>query len=50
VDVAHYTSHYVPAFEAVGYLGLYKKRTNDKSDGCAIFYKNDRVRLIRIRI
>ncbi|XP_065205235.1 protein angel homolog 2 isoform X2 [Planococcus citri] len=25
--------------EALGYKGIYKKRTNDKEDGCAIYYR-----------
>ena len=43
VDSEHFTSHFVPALTKLGYKGIYKKRTNDKMDGCAIFYKDNEV-------
>ncbi len=43
VDFEHYESHFVPSLRQHGYKGIYKKRTNDKNDGCAIFYKDDQV-------
>ena len=44
VDNAHFQSHFIPAFRERGFSGVYKKRTNDKNDGCAIFYKESRVK------
>ena len=35
-----------PALESLGYDGLYKKRTGDKQDGCAIFFKRDKLNLV----
>jgi hypothetical protein len=29
-------------FIIIGYKGIYKRRTGDKTDGCAIFYKATR--------
>jgi len=43
VDYEHYESHFVPSFREHGFKGIYKKRTHDKNDGCAIFYKDDQV-------
>ena len=44
VDNEHFNSHFVPAFKERGFHGIYKKRTNDKTDGCAIFYNEAKVR------
>ncbi len=39
--------HFKPFFErdlsALGYEGIYKQRTGDKTDGCAIFYLKSKV-------
>lgn len=32
--------------EKAGYLGSYKRRTGDMVDGCAMFWKSDKFRLI----
>lgn len=34
-----FRSDYLPFFEAQGYRAIFKSRTGDKQDGCAIFYK-----------
>ncbi|VDK53661.1 unnamed protein product [Anisakis simplex] len=41
VEQSHLYSFYVPVFSKLGYSGLYKKRTRDMVDGCAIFYKSN---------
>ncbi|KAK4291528.1 hypothetical protein Pmani_035657 [Petrolisthes manimaculis] len=46
VQASHYHSHYLPWFTYLGYDGLFKKRTGNKSDGCAIFYKRSRFSLL----
>ena len=38
----HYHSHFAPDLSALNFVGLYKKRTGDKADGCAIFYRKDK--------
>lgn len=43
VETEHFSSHFVPALARLGYKGIYKKRTNDKKDGCAIFYYENEV-------
>ena len=48
VDCEHFESHYVPQLGRHGFTGIYKKRTNDKNDGCAIFYKEDQVSTVTI--
>ena len=39
--------HFAPYFQAdlapLGYEGVYKQRTGDKRDGCAIFYLKNKV-------
>ena len=39
IQCDHYETHFKPSLSKLGYDGLYKKRTGDKRDGCAIFYK-----------
>lgn len=39
VQASHYHTYYLPWFKYLGYDGLFKKRTREKCDGCAIFYK-----------
>ena len=36
----------MPFFCSLGYKSLYKKRTGQKDDGCAIFYKEDKFELV----
>ncbi|CAF3405917.1 unnamed protein product [Rotaria sp. Silwood1] len=42
----HYENDFRPTFMQHGYDSIYLKRTGDKSDGCCIFYKMNRLRLI----
>lgn len=41
----HYTSFYVPKLRAMGFTGIFKKRTGDKPDGCAIFFRHSKFAL-----
>ena len=43
VHARHFDSHFLPNLRAHGYEGVYKKRTGDKEDGCATFYKTEKV-------
>ena len=43
VQEEHYITHFDPTLKALGYRSVFKKRTGDKMDGCAIFYKKDNV-------
>ena len=40
----HYVSQINPALNELGYDSVFKKRTGDKKDGCAIFYKREKVK------
>ena len=46
VQASHYYSHFLPWLTFKGYDGLYKKRTGDKCDGCAIFFKKEKFSLV----
>ncbi|XP_068227107.1 uncharacterized protein [Palaemon carinicauda] len=46
VQASHYYSHFLPWLTFKGYEGLYKKRTGEKCDGCAIFFKTDKFSLV----
>ncbi|KAK3578525.1 hypothetical protein CHS0354_007781 [Potamilus streckersoni] len=35
----HYQEFFLPELSKLGYDGVYKRRTGDKKDGCATFYK-----------
>ena len=35
----HFESNFRPDLSSLGYGAVYKKRTAEKNDGCAIFYK-----------
>ena len=51
VQNTHFRSHFQRDLGAAGYQGVYKKRTEEKKDGCAIFYKSDKVAaLICVRL
>ncbi|RWS03003.1 protein angel 2-like isoform X1 [Dinothrombium tinctorium] len=41
----HYEQLYRPVLESIGYSGVYKKRTGEKCDGCALFYKRSTFKL-----
>lgn len=36
----HYEEFYEPVLKSIGYKGLYKKRTGQMVDGCAIFFRS----------
>lgn len=46
VQETHLTQ-YMQNFRSAGFEGLYKRRTGDKPDGCAIFYKKDVLKLVK---
>ncbi|XP_066944809.1 uncharacterized protein [Macrobrachium rosenbergii] len=46
VQASHYYSHFLPWLTHKGYDGVYKKRTGDKCDGCAIFFKTNKFSLV----
>lgn len=46
VQASHYHTYYLPWFTYLGYDGLFKKRTREKCDGCAIFYKRSKFSLV----
>ena len=39
----HFESFFNESLKKEGYDGIYKKRTGDKKDGCAIFFKTLKV-------
>lgn len=45
VQEDHYYDWFNPRLNEEGYTGIYKKRTGDKHDGCATFFKRDRFAL-----
>ena len=45
----HYVSQINPALNELGYDSVFKKRTGDKKDGCAIFYKREKVKMSKTR-
>ena len=46
VQCDHYETHFKPSLSSLGYNGVFKKRTGDKQDGCAIFFKSGRLELV----
>ncbi|CAF1465331.1 unnamed protein product [Rotaria magnacalcarata] len=42
----HYKHDFRPNMSDNGYASIYIKRSGDKSDGCCLFYKKDRLKLI----
>ena len=42
VDEGQMWDDFNDALTPLGYTGLHKKRSGDKSDGCAIFWKTER--------
>ena len=42
VQCDHYETDFISDLGSRNFVGLYKKRTGDKDDGCAIFYKKDK--------
>nr|CAH7725980.1 unnamed protein product [Callosobruchus chinensis] len=45
VQESHIREYY-SSLESLGYQGVYKKRTGQRTDGCAIYYKTDNVALL----
>ncbi|XP_033630394.1 protein angel homolog 2-like [Asterias rubens] len=43
IQACHLYDFFAPQLEKLGYTGIYQKRTGDKNDGCAIFYKVDKL-------
>ncbi|KAG0210004.1 Protein angel 1 [Mortierella sp. NVP41] len=48
IDKYHYVHLFQPTFHKWGYSGVYKKRNGNKTDGCAIFFKNKRVKAVKL--
>jgi len=46
VQSDHFDSFFVPSLKRLGFTGIYKKRTGDKTDGCAIFYRTSKFNLM----
>ncbi|KAF2351842.1 Endonuclease/exonuclease/phosphatase [Trinorchestia longiramus] len=46
VQSNHYHEYFLPWFTHLGYQGSYKKRTGDKFDGCAIFFRSSKFELV----
>ncbi|XP_074663119.1 protein angel homolog 2-like [Tubulanus polymorphus] len=47
VDAEHYENFFNPILINLGYLGNFKKRTGDKPDGCATYFKADKFTMDR---
>ena len=41
----HFEANFHPDLSDLGYGAVYKKRTAEKNDGCAIFYKTEKFTL-----
>ncbi|KAI8505399.1 Protein angel 1 [Branchiostoma belcheri] len=50
VQESHYNNFFQPELQKLGYEGLYKKRTGDKPDGCATFYRTCKFTLVKHRL
>ncbi|XP_066281606.1 protein angel homolog 2-like [Branchiostoma lanceolatum] len=50
VQESHYHDFFLPELQKLGYEGLYKKRTGDKPDGCATFYRTSKFSLVKHRL
>lgn len=46
VNAEHYEYFFKPEIEKMGYDSLFKKRTNEKQDGCATFWKKSVFRMM----
>jgi CCR4-NOT transcription complex subunit 6 len=46
-EVDEYAAFWEPQMRAAGFVGVYKKRTGEKKDGCAIFWRATRFELER---
>jgi protein angel len=46
VEDEHYHNWFLPNMSSLGYGGLYKKRTGEHTDGCAVFYNSSQLKLL----
>jgi mRNA deadenylase 3'-5' endonuclease subunit Ccr4 len=47
-EVQHYAQFFAPALESHGYKGFFQKKSTDQAlDGCALWYRPDRVQLVK---
>ena len=46
VQADHFSTHFAPDLFRFGLAGIYKQRTGDKCDGCAIFYNASKFQLL----
>ncbi|XP_038045877.1 protein angel homolog 2-like [Patiria miniata] len=49
VQFTHFCEFFSPELEKLGYAAVYQKRTGDKHDGCALFYKKDKFALEKFK-
>ncbi|KAG0331635.1 Protein angel 1 [Podila horticola] len=49
LDQDDYTGLFNPTLRSWGYTGFYQRRTGDRNDGCALFYRNQKVTAVLIR-
>lgn len=47
MDAAILDPFYNRFLNELGYEGVYKQRTHDKEDGCAIYFKSDKFKLVK---
>jgi mRNA deadenylase 3'-5' endonuclease subunit Ccr4 len=47
MQIDHYENIFRPILFGEGYESIYLKRTGDKPDGCCLFYKINRLKLIQ---
>lgn len=50
VESCHYEEWFEPKLAKEGYAGIYMKRTGDKADGCATFFRNSRFTLVKSQL
>ncbi|KAG0035390.1 Protein angel 1 [Podila clonocystis] len=49
LDEDDYTELFDPILRSRGYTGFYQRRTGDRNDGCALFYRSQKVKAVLIR-
>ncbi|KAG0036144.1 Protein angel 1 [Podila clonocystis] len=49
LDEDDYTELFGPILRSRGYTGFYQRRTGDRNDGCAMFYRSQKVKAVLIR-
>ncbi|GAB6021838.1 Protein angel 2 [Chamberlinius hualienensis] len=50
VQQDHYDEFFVPELHKLGYSAVYKKRTGSKNDGCAIFFRKSKLKLLEMKL